>query len=234
MSRCSVAEALARISLKKGEDNKNRIMGIHQVDDWNLSGKACAAAMEAAMSRRANKDKTYALDTLIVVSCRMIYSDWENTEAPSCMKRDLYNFMVDLVDKTEAEYYMVVHAVLYLKRLREKLPQNGQRWCSKRLFLVALLLGQKYLMDEALENTVFSEAANLTLKEVNRMERELLLALNYSLSVSEDDYARLSEYLRMCSQAAKSKSSRYTSPQFATSKLPVLRSHTQRTAPYAS
>ncbi|KAK7992419.1 Meiotically up-regulated protein [Apiospora saccharicola] len=63
-------------------------------------------------------------------------------------------------------------------------PNEGEVW---RLLTVSLLLGSKFLDDNTFQNRSWSEVSGIPVQELNRMENEWLVHMNWSLYVNLDE-----------------------------------------------
>ncbi|PSR92195.1 hypothetical protein BD289DRAFT_364923 [Coniella lustricola] len=62
-------------------------------------------------------------------------------------------------------------------------PHEGQVW---RMLTIALLLGSKFLDDNTFQNRSWSEVSGITVSELNKMEAEWLVAIEWNLYVDLD------------------------------------------------
>lgn len=65
-----------------------------------------------------------------------------------------------------------------------------------RLFLACLVVTVKYSEDLTYGNSHYAKAGGIQLREVNRLERHLLTALDYNLRVQPEEYQQYEEALR--------------------------------------
>ncbi|KAI8581759.1 hypothetical protein K450DRAFT_230994 [Umbelopsis ramanniana AG] len=99
-------------------------------------------------------------------------------------------FIKDLVRRSNVSTGTVIVSLVYIDRLQKKLPEatQGIHCACHRVFLAALILSAKTLNDSSPKNRHWARYANcFPLAEVNLMERQLFLLLDYDLSVSEND-----------------------------------------------
>ncbi|TPX35471.1 hypothetical protein SmJEL517_g02057 [Synchytrium microbalum] len=88
---------------------------------------------------------------------------------------------------------VILHALEYIKRIRRmaqpkshtdiKLPPGTE----STVFLTALMLANKYADDDRYTVKAWSQASGFAISEINKMERECLIALDYRLVVSPQD-----------------------------------------------
>lgn len=83
-------------------------------------------------------------------------------------------------------------ALVYLEQLRHKNPEYLQTVSSCDLFLVSMLVASKYLFDDGEEEEVFNDewaaSARMETKELNKLERSFLSAMNWELYVKPQTF----------------------------------------------
>jgi hypothetical protein len=73
---------------------------------------------------------------------------------------------------------------------------------AHRLFLTCLVLSVKYSEDLTYGNSHYAKAGGVRLREVNRLERCLLIALDYNLRVQPEQFRLYEQALRLGPEAA--------------------------------
>ncbi|XP_011500478.1 PREDICTED: protein CNPPD1 [Ceratosolen solmsi marchali] len=86
----------------------------------------------------------------------------------------------------------LVLALLYLERLKDCNPEYLQRVAPSELFLVSLMIASKFLHDDGEEDEVFNtewaKCGNLSIAKMNRLEKDFLKAINWSVYVHNKDF----------------------------------------------
>lgn len=109
-------------------------------------------------------------------------------------------FVRTLVKKSNVQTATLMTSLIYLARLRDRLPQSsmGMSCTCHRIFLAALILAAKNLNDASPKNKYWAKYTRglFTLADVNLMEMQLLYLLDWDLRVTNHDlYIHLSPFL---------------------------------------
>ena len=109
----------------------------------------------------------------------------------------LEEFIQSLVDKSRVQVPTLMSSLVYLARLKSRLPPvaKGMRCTVHRIFLASLILAAKNLNDSSPKNKHWAryssvrgyEGFGFSITEVNLMEKQLLFLLDWDLRITNED-----------------------------------------------
>ncbi|KAK0232660.1 cyclin-domain-containing protein [Armillaria fumosa] len=98
-------------------------------------------------------------------------------------------FMQKLLETTQVSHSVIVLSLHYIYRLKDR--NNGtpaQAGSEFRIAVAALMMANKFLDDNTYTNKTWSEVSGIELSEINRMEREFLMGVDFNLYVDKKTY----------------------------------------------
>ena len=140
-----------------------------------------AQKVSNVVERNPNQNPMRPLDQVPKV---IIASQHLDDEIPA-----LESFISSIVRQANVQVPILLTTLLYLSRLRSRLPPiaKGIRSTPHRIFLACLILSEKFLDDSILYNKDWAsysrfEEFSLSNQEVNIMEKQLLSLLDWNLN----------------------------------------------------
>ncbi|CCM03982.1 uncharacterized protein FIBRA_06138 [Fibroporia radiculosa] len=99
------------------------------------------------------------------------------------------NFVKDIIIKSRAMTPMLLVALGYMSRAGRALLDNLlHQWRCEQLFLGALILASKYIYEEPMGAAQWASLTGIfSVKDINRIEREYLILIQYNLGICEAD-----------------------------------------------
>ena len=130
--------------------------------------------------------------TLQVIPCKdtksQTYTTTNNTikQLPSLM-----TFLTKLIKYTNVYTGTLMATLIYLQKLKTKLPNNAQGLpCTRhRILLSCLILSSKFHNDSSPKNKHWAKYTDglFNVKDINLMERQLIYLLNWDLRVTNEE-----------------------------------------------
>ncbi|PFH46486.1 hypothetical protein AMATHDRAFT_51008 [Amanita thiersii Skay4041] len=98
-------------------------------------------------------------------------------------------FLRKLLETTQVSQSVIVLSLHYIFRLREKNRFTpAQPGSEFRIAVAGLMMANKFLDDNTYTNKTWSEVSGIELPEINKMEREFLLGVDFNLYVDKPTY----------------------------------------------
>jgi len=157
-----------------------------------------------------------------IISCNQLASGFkvEILAAPPVSSSQnlppLKTFIRSLINRSHVEVPTLMTSLVYLSRVRERIQVRKRTPCAvHRIFLASLNLTAKVLNDRSPKNKYWAcyscvkgyEGFGFSVKDVNRMEFQLLSLLEWDLQVTKDDlFTHLEPFLApICSPWSRMK-----------------------------
>ncbi|KAF7728100.1 hypothetical protein EC973_006615 [Apophysomyces ossiformis] len=113
-------------------------------------------------------------------------------------------FCLQILTATQLSESAVCLALKYIAILLQSNPFiEGAEGSEYRLFIVALILANKFLDDNTFTNKTWSDVSGMKVHDLNIMEAEFLEALDYNLFVRDNEFMRWKEVLDLCRDCAQ-------------------------------
>jgi len=102
-------------------------------------------------------------------------------------KISIYEYINRIVLCSNCSEECFVLALIYIERWVQENPGVFvNAYNVHRLILTSVMIAHKYLDDESLDNSYYCRVGGLSLKEINELEREFLLMINFNLHVENE------------------------------------------------
>ncbi|KIM52134.1 hypothetical protein SCLCIDRAFT_1223999 [Scleroderma citrinum Foug A] len=119
-------------------------------------------------------------------------------------------FVQKLLETTQVSQSVIVLSLHYIWRLKERNRfTTGLQGSEFRIAVSALMMANKFLDDNTYTNKTWSEVSGIELTEINRMEREFLTGVDFSLHISGKQYASWLNLLKGLVLAKESESRKW-------------------------
>ncbi|EGN94199.1 hypothetical protein SERLA73DRAFT_188816 [Serpula lacrymans var. lacrymans S7.3] len=98
-------------------------------------------------------------------------------------------FMQKVLETTQVSQSVIVLSLHYIYRLKERNRFTaGLAGSEFRIAVAALMMANKFLDDNTYTNKTWSEVSGIELTEINKMEREFLVGIDFGLYVDNSTY----------------------------------------------
>jgi PHO85 cyclin-5 len=107
-------------------------------------------------------------------------------------------FIEEVLKKAKISYNTLQLTLIYILRFIKETNNNNTKnielKCGRRVFISALILATKYLLDRAYSNKIWSEIIELPNKDVNKIELLFAKSIKYNFYVSKEYFDNFSLY----------------------------------------
>ncbi|KAL0246388.1 hypothetical protein GEMRC1_007600 [Eukaryota sp. GEM-RC1] len=124
------------------------------------------------------------------------FNEVETPRTPGA--KDLYRFLYSFAYRTRMTHEPAVAMLAYIDRLIERtgLVLSSKNW--KKILFTAVLCSQKCWEDESFYNSDYNKLyPELTIAEVNDLERSFLALIDFDLSISPELYSKYQKHLQL-------------------------------------
>lgn len=80
---------------------------------------------------------------------------------------------------------------------------NDYLLCNRRTFLASVMISSKFLQDRTFSNRAWSKISGLDVQELSRVERRVLMALEFNLNVCETTWNTWTNFLKLQWKASR-------------------------------
>lgn len=138
------------------------------------------------------KGITKLLKSLINSSFNFIHS---NFTAPYLPEISIEDYLLRFIEYTRIEESTLISSIIYIQRLILKTNFTITNLNIHRLILTSMLLSIKYNEDNTYPQHYYAQIGGVDLEELNVLESEFLIRIEFELFVSENEFNSLKELL---------------------------------------
>lgn len=107
----------------------------------------------------------------------------------SIPKITVYNFLIKIYKYLDCGIECYIVALIYIDKFLKKYPNIIlNNYNIHRILLIFIIIAIKYLEDIPISNKYYAKLCGLSLKEINKLEKQTLQNLNYDLFISKEDF----------------------------------------------
>ena len=158
-----------------------------------------------AKTEKDNYNQYLKESILIFHHCfNFITNEMDSYTESSPTEKEIYKYAKRIMIRSKMEKEIPIIALLYIEKvmLKTGILINSSNW--KRFTLISLVIGSKIWDDDSFENVHFTKVmTELSLREVNELERVFLELLDYKLFINGSEYAKYYFILRTYSEKVK-------------------------------
>jgi hypothetical protein len=99
---------------------------------------------------------------------------------------NIVDYIKRLIGYLDIGQNVIIVSLIYIDRLKIKFNYNNVH----KLVLVSLLLTNKFLEDDNMNNNYWANCGGIPLHSLNKLEKEFLKRINYMLYVNEEEFIK--------------------------------------------
>lgn len=105
-------------------------------------------------------------------------------------------FIIYIISRKIVTYNNMLLSIYYLSNIKIKIKNMIQNkikiesffLCGRRMFIISLIISNKYIYDKCYKNVVWSKITGLKIKDINFYEISVLKLINHDLYISDKNY----------------------------------------------
>ncbi|KAI8059521.1 hypothetical protein BC940DRAFT_313624 [Gongronella butleri] len=114
--------------------------------------------------------------------------------------RSHVNFIRRTLSRAQISYHSLIVCLFYIDQWfhrRRKLALPSTNWSVRDLFLASIIVAEKYWVDCTWSSQGWSECTQYqySIQKINALERQFLMEMDYTLSMSDQAYDQFCQYL---------------------------------------
>jgi hypothetical protein len=128
------------------------------------------------------------IDIISIIIDSIKYNSLINSDNLKIVKTQ--DFCSILLKKSKSTYYNILISLFYIFRIKTifNKKKDNLDLCNRRLFLGSLIITQKYMNDNYINNNTWSKITSLDIKEINKIEIAFLELINYNLYIKKSSF----------------------------------------------
>lgn len=135
---------------------------------------------------------TKNLNSLIILSTDIINS-WPTYYNSNIKLLKMESFIRYILKKSKTSYNTFYVSLFYLSCLKNNICKNKKPLhdcisCGRRMFLISLILADKYLHDKHHNNKYWAKITKLTSNDISLYEIMFIKSIDYNLYITKDNF----------------------------------------------
>lgn len=126
----------------------------------------------------------------------LIINWYNNFKINKCNNHKIKKLLIYIFRRKMVTYNNMILSIYYLFIIKKKLQKLVQKkikienffLCGSRMFLISLILANKYIYDKCYKNITWSKITGLKIKDINLYENKVLNLLKHDLYISDVKY----------------------------------------------